>query len=163
MIYTNIAIALFTFGFITWLFTLKTKVKYVVIAITLFVSFNMFSVKKTVEIEALEFNKQTIEELNNKGQHVFVDFTAKWCLTCQYNKKTVLTSEEFINTLKQHNIKFMIADWTDKDSNISTELASLGRSGVPVYAIYNAHTKQALVLPEILTNKAVKEAISKLE
>ena len=163
MIYTNIAIALFTFGFITWLFTLKTKVKYVVIAITLFVSFNMFSIKKSAEIESLEFNKQTIEELNNKGQHVFVDFTAKWCLTCQYNKKTVLTSEEFINTLKKHNIKFMIADWTDKDSNISTELASLGRSGVPVYAIYNAHTKQALVLPEILTNKAVKEAISKLE
>jgi thiol:disulfide interchange protein DsbD len=38
------------------------------------------------------------------GRPVFVDFTAAWCVTCQYNKKTTLANAEVLADLQAKNV-----------------------------------------------------------
>jgi len=71
-----------------------------------------------------------------QGQTVFVDFTAAWCVTCQYNKKTTLSDARVLAAFDAKNVRTMRADWTRRDTAITQALSQLGRSGVPVYAIY---------------------------
>jgi thiol:disulfide interchange protein len=71
-----------------------------------------------------------------QGQSVFVDFTAAWCVTCQYNKKTTLSNAEVLADFEAKNVALLRADWTRRDPAITAALAQLGRNGVPVYVIY---------------------------
>ncbi len=84
------------------------------------------------------------------GQPVFVDFTAAWCVTCQYNKKTSLASAEVLGALDAARVQTFRADWTRRDAAITAELTRLGRSGVPVYLL-QAPGQPPRVLSEILS------------
>jgi thiol:disulfide interchange protein/DsbC/DsbD-like thiol-disulfide interchange protein len=96
------------------------------------------------------------------GQSVFVDFTAAWCVTCQVNKKLVLESEPVQRAFRDKGIKLMRADWTNRDVNITAALSQLGRSGVPVYALYAPASSAPRLLPEILTRDMVLRALHAL-
>ena len=54
------------------------------------------------------------------------------------------------------------ADWTRRDAAISAELARLGRSGVPVYALYAPGAAQPRLLGEILSVGEVRQALAAL-
>ena len=64
---------------------------------------------------------------------------------------------------RDSNIVLMVADWTNRDPEISTALDSLGRSGVPVYVMYPAGGGQPKLLPELLTESLVLDAIDEVE
>jgi thiol:disulfide interchange protein/DsbC/DsbD-like thiol-disulfide interchange protein len=83
------------------------------------------------------------------GRPVFVDFTAAWCITCQYNKKTTLSKPEVLADFAAKKVTLLRADWTRRDPAISQALSALGRSGVPVYVLYQAG-RAPVVLSEIL-------------
>jgi thiol:disulfide interchange protein DsbD len=158
-LFTDIAIVLFTITLIVWLFKFKSKFKFLAIIITLALS-ALLIMNKSSEVKAEKFDKQAIEQLNNEGKTAFVDFTAKWCLTCQYNKKAVIETDDVQDLLKQKNITYMVADWTNKDDYITKELQSLGRNGVPVYAFYKQDGSVEL-LNEILTKDYLIDSINK--
>jgi thiol:disulfide interchange protein DsbD len=158
-LFTDIAIVLFTITLIVWLFKFKSKLKFLAIIITLALS-ALLIMNKSSEVNAEKFDKQAIEQLNTEGKTAFVDFTAKWCLTCQYNKKAVIETDDVQELLKQKNITYMVADWTNKDDYITKELQSLGRNGVPVYAFYKQDGSVEL-LNEILTKDYLIESINK--
>lgn len=102
-----------------------------------------------------------VEQLTAQGQTVFVDFTAAWCVTCQYNKQTTLTDAGVLADFDAKRIILMRADWTRRDPAISAALAQLGRSGVPVYVFYK-QGMAPIVLSEILTVSDVRSALSRL-
>jgi thiol:disulfide interchange protein DsbD len=106
------------------------------------------------------YTPAALETARAAGRPVFIDFTAAWCLSCQVNEKVVLRSAEVERQLAQHGFTLLRADWTQYDSGITAELASLNRSGVPTYVIYPAKG-QADVLPELLTKDAVLEGIDR--
>jgi thiol:disulfide interchange protein len=56
----------------------------------------------------------------------------------------------------------MRADWTREDDAITQTLASLGRSGVPAYALYIPGQAQPQLLPEALTPGIVIDALDKI-
>ncbi len=95
------------------------------------------------------------------GKPVFVDFTAAWCITCQYNKKNTLAKAEVLADFAAKNVTLLRADWTRRDPAISQALSALGRSGVPVYVLYqNGHAP--VVFSEILGADALQGALAGL-
>jgi thiol:disulfide interchange protein len=96
------------------------------------------------------------------GQPVFVDFTASWCLSCQVNERIALSQPEVQQAFASANVALFRADWTREDPAITQALASLGRSGVPVYALYLPGENDPRLLPQVLTPGIVVDAVAKL-
>jgi thiol:disulfide interchange protein DsbD len=96
------------------------------------------------------------------GQPVFVDFTANWCLSCQVNERVALSQPEVMQAFGERNVALFKADWTREDLAITQALTALGRSGVPVYALYSPGESNPQLLPQVLTPGIVLDAISKL-
>ena len=95
------------------------------------------------------------------GHPVFVDFTAAWCITCQYNKKTTLVNADVLADMRAHQVTLLRADWTRRDPAITVALEQLGRSGVPVYVLHHAG-KPPMVFSEILDAQELRSALAKL-
>jgi len=96
-----------------------------------------------------------------KGSVVFVDFTADWCITCKVNEGAVLNQTAVETAFKEHSVVKLKGDWTRRDEEIRKVLESFGKGGVPLYLVYGPGLDEVLVLPEILTEKLVVEAIEK--
>jgi thiol:disulfide interchange protein DsbD len=110
----------------------------------------------------MSYDASKVEELRASGQPVFIDFTAAWCLTCQVNKRTVLSSEAVQSAFAEHDVALVRADWTNRDADITSALQDLGRSGVPVYALYPGDGSEPELLPEVLTTDIVRDALRDL-
>jgi len=109
----------------------------------------------------LPYDDAQLARLAAEGQPVFVDFTAAWCVSCQVNKRLVLQREDTLNAFAAAKVVLMRADWTQRDERITAALARLGRNGVPVYVLMRPG-KEPLLLPEILTNGLVRDALATL-
>jgi thiol:disulfide interchange protein len=96
------------------------------------------------------------ERLAAQGGIVWVDFTARWCATCQVNKAAMFSSQKVRQFFREHKVYALKADWTRKDEPITRELESRGRYAVPYNLIY-ARGKEPDPLPTILTPGIVLE------
>jgi thiol:disulfide interchange protein DsbD len=108
------------------------------------------------------WSAETVSRYQSQGRPVFVDFTASWCLSCQVNERVALTTPEVRKAFADANVALLRADWTQHDEAIAQTLASLGRNGVPVYALYVPGEASPRLLPEVLTPGIVTDALNKL-
>ncbi|CAA0113368.1 Thiol:disulfide interchange protein DsbD [BD1-7 clade bacterium] len=100
------------------------------------------------------FSEKALEAYRQRGDAVFVDLTADWCITCLANEARVLNTEEVRNTMKENNITLMIGDWTDYDEEITHYINRFGRNGIPLYVYYPAGKgSEPIVLPQILQSE----------
>jgi thiol:disulfide interchange protein DsbD len=93
------------------------------------------------------------------GRTIYVDFTARWCATCQTNKAAVFSSSEVLAELARRDVLLLKADWTNKDPRITQELAKFQRSAVPFNLLYHPGQAAPRVLPELLTPGIVLDAL----
>jgi thiol:disulfide interchange protein DsbD len=105
------------------------------------------------------WSQARVEELRQKGTPVFLDFTARWCLSCQVNEKVALDNAEVRKRFQQKGIVILRADWTDSNDAIARGLATFGRASVPLYVFYPRGATEPVILPELLTPPAVLAAI----
>jgi thiol:disulfide interchange protein DsbD len=108
------------------------------------------------------WSAERVAAANAAGQPVFVDFTAAWCVTCQYNKRTTLADADVMADFAARRVLLLRADWTRRDADISAELSRLGRSGVPVYALYAPGASTPVLLSEILSVDEVRGHLAAL-
>lgn len=105
-----------------------------------------------VAVEGWEpWSAQRVAEYTAQGRAVFVDFTAAWCVTCQYNKRVVLSDRQVLSAFKENNVALLRADWTRRDATIGAALNALERNGVPVYVLYPARERGAALQPKLLS------------
>ena len=104
------------------------------------------------------WSEMTLE--NEKGNLVFIDFTAEWCLTCKVNKKLVLETDGFQEIVKKHNITLLRADWTKRDDNITHFLRKFKIVGVPAYFIQKRNG-DIISLGETISVQEIEENIIK--
>ena len=102
-------------------------------------------------------------KLKKEGKAVYVDYTARWCASCIANKR-VYNFDSIVDLFQDKEIVALRADWTDRGPVILESLQSYGRFGVPlnVYhppAVKDGETASPLLLPEILTQKNVRQAV----
>jgi len=108
------------------------------------------------------WSEELVQELNAAGQPVFVNFTAAWCITCKVNEQLALSTDNTRQLFESHSVAYLVADWTRRDPAITQQLERHGRSGVPLYLLYSPTAEQPLVLPQLLTEGIVEEAIHAL-
>jgi thiol:disulfide interchange protein DsbD len=106
------------------------------------------------------FSTKRLQELREQNIPVLIDFTAKWCLICQTNH-WALSQPAVTQALDAKKIVRMKADWTRHDPEITAELQKHGRSGVPLYVLYNEKSGQApLILPQVLKTNSIIDAVN---
>ena len=122
--------------------------------------FKARSVQLVTEDGWYRYTPELIEELAKSGRTVFIDATADWCLTCKANEAAVLNRDDFKRAMDSLNVARVKADWTRETPEVTALLRSMGKSGVPAYAIYPAgDASKQIVLPELLTTSAIVEKI----
>ena len=160
---------------IVWAFTLRGRTRFVIA--TVLIAFTALltgaigrNVLQVVEPAKLAgaanqrwqpWSAERVSEISGTGQPVFIDFTAAWCVTCQYNKKSTLADAEVLADFDAKKVAMLRADWTRRDPAITAALTALGRSGVPVYVL-QAPGKAPVVLTEILGKDEVRAALAAL-
>jgi thiol:disulfide interchange protein DsbD len=108
------------------------------------------------------WSPEAVSRYQAAGQPVFVDFTAKWCLSCQVNERVALERPEVQQAFAAHHVALLKADWTRHDEAITQALTALGRDGVPTYLLYESGQSQPHILPEVLTPGIVVDALAAL-
>ncbi|RZA14737.1 MAG: hypothetical protein EOP93_18105 [Lysobacteraceae bacterium] len=100
-----------------------------------------------------------LAEYRAAGRPVFVDATAAWCITCLVNEEAVLSKDGVQQAFAAKKVVYMVADWTNRNPEITTLLKENGRSGVPLYAYYAPGAASPKILPQILTESEVLSAL----
>ena len=105
------------------------------------------------------WSPERVAALQAEGRPVMVDFTAAWCVTCKVNERLALSGAGVAQAFKDRNAVLLKADWTNRDATIAATLAEHGRAGVPLYLVYPAKGGPPVILPQLLTEGMVIEAI----
>jgi thiol:disulfide interchange protein DsbD len=108
---------------------------------------------------AVKWSAAAMAEARAAGKPVFVDMTADWCITCKVNEKAVLHTEAFKALLARTGTVYMVGDWTDQDPEISAFLDEFHAPGVPLYVVYPAGGGEGRKLPQLLSEKIMREAL----
>ena len=101
------------------------------------------------------YSVELIKTLEANNTPYFIDVTAKWCVTCQTNKLSVLNQPSAINMFNERNITLVTADWTNKSEAITMLLTRFKQISIPTYIYYNGVEHR--VFGDILTPKKLKE------
>lgn len=108
---------------------------------------------------AQAYNAATLTALQAQGRPVFIDLTAAWCITCQLNERTTLSTESVVSMFKAKHVAVLVGDWTDRDPAISALLARYHHAGVPLYLYFPPHG-DVQILPQLLTPGIIKAALA---
>ncbi len=112
--------------------------------------------KNTIIGSATEWYEGIEDDLRDKNQPYFINFTAAWCITCQSNEITAFSKDGFKSLIEEKNIEYIKADWTNRNDAITRSLKKYGRSGVPFYVYWEPGFENPKILPAILTEQIIK-------
>jgi thiol:disulfide interchange protein DsbD len=108
------------------------------------------------------WSPEALQSARASGRPVLVDFTAKWCLTCQINVKPVLESAAVRAKLTAVNAVALLENSFTKSDVVVAELNRYERAGVPLVLVYPRNPDSPpQVLPNLITERVVLDALDK--
>lgn len=105
------------------------------------------------------WSQARVDELLKDGKPVYIDFTAHWCASCQFNKKRAYTPG-VIKLMKERNVVALRADKTNPVPEIDAKIREYGRGAVPVNVLL-VPGKQPVITPEILSPDYLTDLFTK--
>ncbi|MBU8540865.1 protein-disulfide reductase DsbD family protein [Falsiroseomonas tokyonensis] len=117
------------------------------------------AVAAQADAQAEPWSAARVEALRAAGRPVFVNATAAWCITCQVNDRVALRAAAVRDAFAAQDVAYLKADWTRGDPAIGAMLREQGREGVPLYLYWAPGAATPQVLPQILTEGLVLEAL----
>ena len=125
--------------------------------------YSYFSNYKNNENGWLNFSSVKIEDYIENNNIVFIDITADWCATCQFNKINVINSSTIEEAFKNYNVVKIRGDWTKSNNKIEQFLSEYNRFGIPFNIMYSKLYPDGIILSELLTKKEIISALKKME
>lgn len=107
------------------------------------------------------WSPEKVAELRAANKAVYIDYTAKWCFTCQVNKR-VYKDATLQKLIADKKVVLLKADWTNEDPRITKALSDLGKAAVPVNVLYTPGQEEPMILPELLSVDNVSAALQGL-
>lgn len=110
-------------------------------------------------MQAQTYTPELLERLRNQHRAIFVDATASWCITCLVNEEAALSRPAVRKAFTDKHVVLLVADWTNRNPQITALLEAHGRSGVPLYLYYAPGATEPKILPQVLTEGIVLQAL----
>ncbi len=108
----------------------------------------------------IKWSPQAVAAERGHGKAIFVNFTASWCITCQVNDKTSLSTQAVQQALVKTGTLYMVADSTKFSPDVDDAMNTFGQGGLPLYVVYPADGSPPKVLPQVLTPTLVVNALN---
>ena len=125
----------------------------VVAALLMFGSLEQTPAKRSAQ----SFTLAALDQQVGGAQPVFVDVTADWCISCQFNEQRVLHSPDIQKLFEQQKVIYMVADWTNANPEISQLLDRYQRVGIPLYLYFPPNRQVPVLLPQILSKRIIRQ------
>lgn len=113
----------------------------------------------------VKFTPERLDQSLATGRPVFVNMTAAWCVTCKVNERVALDTAKTRQLFSEHDVIYVVGDWTNKNPDITDYLQKFGRNGVPIYVYYApagqnpAERPAPVVLPQLLTHSILEKTV----
>lgn len=109
------------------------------------------------------FQPQLLRDAQAAGRNAVVDFTATWCLNCQYNTAAVLNSKSVSSLLEKKKVLSLVVDMTGTNPEGEALLHALGSRSIPFFAVFPAGDPQRpIIMRDVLDRKRVCRVLEKL-
>lgn len=106
------------------------------------------------------FSPARLEMLQKSGKTVMIDFTANWCLNCQYNTVWSIEKPGVAQLIEKNGVAPLLADWTEPSDVIEAHIQSLGKKAIPLLVIYPAEpNRQPIILDGVITQQQLIDAL----
>lgn len=107
------------------------------------------------------WSPKALAQARAENRPVVVDFTAKWCPTCNAIVKPTLESQAVVQKLKSINAVPLLADYTLQPPAITAELRRFGRAGVPLVLVYPKEPSAPPIVFDLVTPSTLLDALDR--
>ena len=108
-----------------------------------------------------EFSKNALNNALQNKENILIVASASWCMTCSINEKNALSSNEFMNALREKKIIYFYLDLTNENPEGQEFLNERMQIGIPYYVLINKNGKE-VIWPQLLRNDIVMESLNNL-
>jgi thiol:disulfide interchange protein DsbD len=110
------------------------------------------------------FSPKKLIDAHEEGRHVIIDFTANWCMNCQYNKIRVYHSKEVTELIRNKNILPLKADLTKNNPEAESLMHHLGSRSVPFFSVFPGDDPYSpVIFRDIVRKKNIIRVLSNLK
>jgi suppressor for copper-sensitivity B len=131
----------------------------VTLALGTVIGFGFFGNNKHA-VSWIPYNEAVLAKYRSEGKTVMIEFTARWCLTCQSNMKFAIDRPDVAKLIEKNDVVPLLADWSKPSDEILSKIKELDSLSIPLLAIYPADPNaEPIILRDTITESQLLDAL----